>query len=143
MLFSEGLRNRRNAGTGCPPLKVERNHSHSSKNARESLLRTFVSRVGMPFGSQILRRSKFQSQAMESRFHVWSLTFWSRNCELIRLLLCRRLDRFMLFPHFSSQGVDLREVPLHLAPAIPQGIVGICVKRSLESSHTVFQIHDK
>lgn len=47
----------------------------------------------------------------------------------------------MIASHGISQFFDLCQISLHLAPAIPHGIVGALVKGSFEGSHTMLQIH--
>lgn len=49
----------------------------------------------------------------------------------------------VLFPEFSGHSFDFCQVSYHLAPPIPEGIVGIGVKGSLESSHPVLKEHNK
>jgi hypothetical protein len=46
-------------------------------------------------------------------------------------------------PQIVSHCLDLCQVLLHLAPAIPQGIVRICVKSALKRSHSMFHVHHK
>ncbi len=45
--------------------------------------------------------------------------------------------------HFVHTCSDLRQIPLHLAPAIPHGVTGARMECSLEGPHSVLQIDDK
>ena len=36
-----------------------------------------------------------------------------------------------------------RQIPLHLAPAVPERVIRIGVERSLERAHPVFEIHNE
>jgi hypothetical protein len=49
----------------------------------------------------------------------------------------------MFFAHLGCLFFDLCQAPLHLAPAIPQGIIRVGMESSLEGPHTVFKEHDK
>ena len=48
-----------------------------------------------------------------------------------------------LLPHFRRQGLDLRQVTLHLAPAIPQRIIRVGMKCALKRPHSMFEEHHK
>src|SRR5579859_414494 len=38
---------------------------------------------------------------------------------------------------------DFRQIPLHFAPSVPQGIVRAGMEAALKSSHAMLEVHDK
>ena len=49
----------------------------------------------------------------------------------------------MFLSHICRQFFDLRKIALHFAPAMPHCVVWAPVERTLERSHTMFQVHHK
>ena len=49
----------------------------------------------------------------------------------------------MFAAHLSGEFLDFGEVALHLAPAIPEGVIGTGVEGALERAHAVFEEHDE
>jgi hypothetical protein len=56
----------------------------------------------------------------------------------ISILISRRLPR-VFSSHLRGQFSDLRQIPLHFAPSVPQRVIRARVKRPLECPHAVFQ----
>jgi hypothetical protein len=55
------------------------------------------------------------------------------------LLLCR----FGFPTQVGGKFLDFGKVALHFAPAVPQGVIGVCMEGALESAHAVFEVHNE
>ena len=49
----------------------------------------------------------------------------------------------MTSAHFRREFLDFGQIPLHLAPPVPQCVIIAAVERALERPHAMFEVHDE